>query len=57
MATTATAQADLSLTASDPSPTAQVGIAQTYSFTVRNTGPSKATGVVFTDTLPAGAPS
>jgi uncharacterized repeat protein (TIGR01451 family) len=52
---TATAQSDLAVTAFNPNPTAQAGVAQTYAFSVQNLGPSKATNVKFVDTLPAGA--
>jgi uncharacterized repeat protein (TIGR01451 family) len=47
------AQADLSLTKTAPV-TATAGTALTYTLTVRNDGPSQATGVRLTDTLPTG---
>ena len=55
IAVTATAQSDLSLLAFDQNPAPQAGVAQTYTFQVTNNGPSKATNVVVTDTLPIGA--
>ena len=55
LAVTATAQADLSVSALDPNPTAQAGVAHTYYFTVQNKGPSQATNVLFADVLPQGA--
>jgi uncharacterized repeat protein (TIGR01451 family)/CSLREA domain-containing protein len=49
-----TAPADLAVTASGTT-TAGVGAVLTDTFTVTNTGGAPATGVTFTDTLPAGA--
>jgi uncharacterized repeat protein (TIGR01451 family) len=45
--------ADLAVTKSAP-PTAQSGAAITYTIGVRNFGPDAASGIVITDTLPAG---
>ena len=52
---TSSARINLSLSATNPNPTTQVGLPQTYTFLVQNGGPSRATDVVFADTLPAGA--
>ncbi|MGE0822515.1 MAG: hypothetical protein AB7G75_22315 [Candidatus Binatia bacterium] len=46
--------ANLSLTGTDTPDPVQVNGTLTYSFTVTNTGPSSATGVTFTDSLPSG---
>ncbi len=48
------APADLSVTNIDSSDPVRVGNPLTYIVTVRNNGPSNATGVVLTDTLPGG---
>ena len=50
--TTVTASADLSVTKSGPA-TATAGSTLTYTVTVSNAGPSDASGVSLTDTLPA----
>lgn len=50
-----TAQSDLALVAFDANPTAQAGVSRSFDFRVTNNGPARATGVVFTDTLPQGA--
>ncbi|MGH2722312.1 MAG: PBP1A family penicillin-binding protein [Actinomycetota bacterium] len=47
--------ADLVLTGTSPSEAVPIGRRLTYTFAVRNTGPSEATEVVFTDVLPAGS--
>ncbi|MFN8525950.1 MAG: hypothetical protein U0821_22850 [Chloroflexota bacterium] len=52
--TTVTAQADLSLTKSASPLTLDVGGKTTFTLTVANAGPSPATNVVVSDTLPAG---
>jgi uncharacterized repeat protein (TIGR01451 family) len=52
--TTVTARADLSLDKGAPA-TADVGQELTYTLTVTNAGPSTASHVVLTDTLPSGA--
>lgn len=52
--TTVTATADLSLTKTASSTNPKVGQNATFTVTVRNAGPSTATGVVVTDLLPAG---
>jgi uncharacterized repeat protein (TIGR01451 family) len=52
---TPTAQADLSVVPNNTNPTVQAGASASYSFQVVNDGPSAATDVVFTDTLPLGA--
>jgi uncharacterized repeat protein (TIGR01451 family) len=51
--TLAPASADLSITKTTPSQTAPIGGTITYTITVTNAGPSAATGVVVTDTIPA----
>ncbi len=52
--TTVTASANLSLTKSDAPDPVLVGQLLTYTLTVANAGPSGATGVTLTDTLPSG---
>jgi uncharacterized repeat protein (TIGR01451 family) len=52
--TLAPASADLSIAKTTTSQSAPVGGTLTYTITVTNAGPSTATGVVVTDTLPAG---
>src|SRR6185312_10510048 len=49
------AAADLSITKSDAPDPVLAGELLTYSLSVANGGPSSATGVTVTDTLPAGA--
>jgi uncharacterized repeat protein (TIGR01451 family) len=51
-ATTLNTQADLTLTKSDAPDPAAAGGTLTYTLTVFNNGPSNATGLVLTDTLP-----
>ncbi len=53
-ATTVNASANLSLTKSDAPDPVLVGQLLTYTLTVANAGPSAATGVTLTDTLPSG---
>ena len=52
---TSAAQADLSVLSFNPNPVVQAGASATYSFQVVNNGPSAASNVVFTDTLPQSA--
>ena len=52
--TTVSPAADLSLTKTDSPYPLLLGSDLAYGFTVRNGGPSEATGVILTDTLPAG---
>ena len=52
--TTVTAAADLALTKTDSPDPVLVGGTLTYNLSVQNNGPSGATGVTITDTLPAG---
>ncbi len=52
--TTVNAQADLEVDKSDSPDPVAAGSSLTYTVTVRNNGPSTATGVTLTDTLPAG---
>jgi len=52
--TTVDPTADLSITKTDSPDPATAGQQLTYNLTVRNNGPSAATGVTATDTLPAG---
>jgi uncharacterized repeat protein (TIGR01451 family) len=47
--------ADLVLTGSSPTEPVPIGRRLTYSFAIRNVGPSEATGVGFSGALPAGA--
>jgi uncharacterized repeat protein (TIGR01451 family) len=54
VATTVNVASDLTLTAQGPAAPVPAGGPVDYRFVVTNTGPSLATGVVFTDTLPAG---
>jgi uncharacterized repeat protein (TIGR01451 family) len=49
-----TPEADLSLTKTDSADPVLAGTSLTYTVTVTNNGPDAATGVVVTDTLPAG---
>ena len=49
------AESNLSVFALGGNPAVQAGQAQTYYFNVQNFGPLRATGVTFTDLLPAGA--
>ncbi len=49
------AQSDLILSSNNFNPSPAVNAPFTYTYTVQNDGPSKATGVKFTDTLPMGA--
>jgi uncharacterized repeat protein (TIGR01451 family) len=53
--TAAAAGVDLSITKVDDADPVLVGAIITYTLTVKNDGPSAATGVVVTDALPAGA--
>jgi uncharacterized repeat protein (TIGR01451 family) len=53
--TTVVAEADLSITKTDAPDPLSAGATLTYMLAVANAGPSTATGVVVTDTLPAGA--
>jgi uncharacterized repeat protein (TIGR01451 family) len=53
-ATTINVAADLSVAASGPTAPVPAGGPVDYTFVVTNAGPSQATGVVLTDTLPAG---
>ena len=53
-ATTVRPTADLSVTKSDSSDPILIGSNLTYTFTISNEGPSDATGVRLTDTLPEG---
>jgi uncharacterized repeat protein (TIGR01451 family) len=48
------ASADLSITKSSSTPTAVAGTSFSYTLSVSNNGPSDASGVVISDTLPAG---
>ena len=52
--TTVTAEADLSVTKTDDTDPVVAGEALAYTLTVANNGPSDATGVTLTDTLPSG---
>ncbi len=52
--TTVVAEADLSITKVDSQDPAAAGDPLSYTVTVQNAGPSDATGVTVTDTLPAG---
>ena len=52
--TTVNAEADLSVTKQGPTGQAISGTSMSYVLTVTNSGPSDATGVTFTDTLPEG---
>ncbi len=54
LATSPAGTADLSLTKSVDNPTPTIGTSVVFTVTVRNAGPSAATGVAVTDLLPAG---